>query len=109
MSVAARHAAFPAGPRGVAALDQRRNRIAARSSSSRGFAEPIRAVARPSRTTEESASETTRREAAVSAAFALAALVAGPAVRPRARALPVPVRRTPVANNFSRPRTRADR
>lgn len=107
MSVVARHAAFPAGPRGVAALDRRRNRIAARSS--RGFAEPIRAVARPSRTTEESASATTRREAAVSAAFALAALVAGPAVRPRARALPVPVRRTPVANNFSRPRTRADR
>ena len=86
MSVAARHAAFPAGPRGVAALDQRRNRIAARSS--RGVAEPIRAVARPSRTTEESASETTRREAAVSAAFALAALVAGPAVRPQARARP---------------------
>ena len=108
MSVVARHAAFPAGPRGVAALDRRRNRIAARSS--RGFAEPIRAVARPSRTTEESASATTRREAAVSAAFALAALVAGPPCVPEpARALPVPVRRTPVANNFSRPRTRADR
>ena len=95
MSVAARHAAFPAGPRGVAALDQRRNRIAARSS--RGVAEPIRAVARPSRTTEESASETTRREAAVSAAFALAALVAGPAVRPRpARASPFAGRPSPI-------------
>mmetsp|Transcript_2795 Transcript_2795/g.10983 ORF Transcript_2795/g.10983 Transcript_2795/m.10983 type:complete len:222 (-) Transcript_2795:86-751(-) len=77
MSVVARHAAFPASPRGVAALDQRRHRIAARSS--RGLARPIRAVARPSRITEESAPATTRREAAVSAAFALAALVAGPA------------------------------
>lgn len=78
------HAAFLAGRGTPSRLDRR---IYPTRPKRAAWTKSIRAVARPSRT-EEPVS-VTRREAAVSAAsLALAALVAGPAVRPPA-AFPV--------------------